>query len=422
MLVLECRNRVGGSIWTEREGPYLLEAGPNSFPSSSQDVLALCEAVGLEPLAAKALQKKRYIALNRQLVAVPAGPMELLTTTLLSWPQKLRFAAEPFMPPLKQEDPSVRDWVSHRLGKAAHDRLAEPFLTGVYAGDTNQLSAKAIFPKLVNAEQVHGSLLRGLLLGKKKRSVPKKRPYQLLNFPQGMAQLPQTVADNLVPGSVLLGQTIDRLQRREGGGYHLTLASGKVVQTRQMIVATSAQQAADVLAPVSPEVAGQLRSLVYEPVTVVYLAYRKEQLGRALDGFGFLRCRAEERKGDTVLGSIWTSALFPERCPDNEVLVSFFFGGTHYREVAGWTATQAVDAAQQAAQWALQLKPRSMPTYSRVFAWEKAIPQYALGHVERVAAIGQALAERLPGVVLAGNYLEGINLNQCVASGMAVAT
>jgi protoporphyrinogen/coproporphyrinogen III oxidase len=490
--VLDGAEQVGGWIQTHAIGPYLLEGGPTSFPSRGSEALqTLAREVGLTPHPAQPLQKKRYIALDQQLLPVPSGPLSFLTTPLLSPIAKAHLLAEGLRGPSRQGakglEPTVKEWASYRLGRQVHDRLIAPFLTGVYAGDTQAMSASAVFPGLWAMEQTHGSLTRGLLakqLGRPKtdpnrrtpttmapppeftalslreRDLPKevgegllpstsgrgfdevrgegfkdwkdstkpasrKVPYQLLNFKQGMAALPQAISHSLPPGTVRLGWKVRSIKKAIGGGYRVDCGWRGELEAPAVILATAADAAAYLLndmaqnTPLAPCL-DTLRTIDYEPITVAHLAYPKASVQRPLDGFGMLCCW--EKALSPLLGSIWASSLYPERCPKEEVLINLFFGGAHHRQVALWEPDELAQQAIEAAQWVLQVRqPSPPPKLLKTFTYHRAIPQYGLGHTQRMDELAATLPQVLPGIALAGNYLAGINLNKCVLSGQLAA-
>jgi oxygen-dependent protoporphyrinogen oxidase len=439
ILLLEASGKVGGCIQSEQVTlpnghNYLLEAGPNSFPSKGSDaLLALLSAVGLTPQATTAQQKLRYIALGQRMVCVPTSPWQAITTPLLSWPAKFRLATEVFRPPLAprqagEPDHSVKAWATYRLGVEAHDHLLEPFLSGVYAGDTAQLSMAAIFPKLVAAEQRAGSVLKGMLTAPKKPApathpndkAAKKAPLTLYNLPQGLHQLPQALAKALPAGVLHLSTQVTALQPLgDEQGYHLsvTLPNGEVqsVQAKHVVIATPAPVAAKLLVDVSVTLADTLASVAYAPIAVVYTAYPKTEFSALKQGFGVLNARHTSPQ-TPWLGSIYSSQLFPERAPTSHILTAHFIGGAHH-PTAATLPDEALEAlAQETLGWQMGLAASAEAELVKIYRWPEATPQYDLQHTAKLATLAQTLPQH-PGLTLAGNYLQGINLNHCVLAG-----
>jgi oxygen-dependent protoporphyrinogen oxidase len=401
--------------------------------------LALLAAVGLTPQATTADQKRRYIALGQKMVCVPTSVWQALASPLLSWPAKFRLATEVFRPPLAprqagEPDHSVKAWATYRLGVEAHDHLLEPFLTGVYAGDTAQLSMAAIFPQWVAAEQRAGSMLKGLLTAPKtaqSATHPKEKPTQtspltLYNLPQGLHQLPQALATALPAGVLHLSTQVTAVQPLgDEQGYQLTmtLPNGDVqsVQAKHVVMATPAPVAAKLLANVSVTLARTLASVTYAPLAVVYVAHPKTAFTAIKHGFGVLNARHYSPQ-TPWLGSIYSSQLFPERAPTSHVLTAHFVGGVHH-PYAATLPDEALEAlAQETLGWQMGLSASAEAELVKVYRWPKATPQYDLQHTAKLATLAQTLP-RHPRLTLAGNYMQGINLNHCVLAGQqAVAT
>ena len=409
--VLEASQRLGGWLQSVEQDGFLMELGPNSFPSSSGALLDLAEAVGLSPEVASPKAKKRYIYHQGRLQAVPSGPLSFLTSSLLSPSAKVRLFSEPFRPAISKPDCSMKEWISHRLGPEVHDRLAAPFLTGVYAGDTTQLSAQAVFPKLVEMEQTHGSLGKALL--NRQLSGPKKikkRPYALYNFPGGMEALPQSIAAALPEWALRLAQPVKSLRLLTNQQIQIESVDGDRLEAKQVVIATPAFAAATLLEALSPEASQVLSTIHYEAIQVVQVAVNKKDITQPLDGFGFLVPREE---GLLLLGCIWNSELFQARAPERQALLTCFYGGAHHRELTQWSNLQLAQQAQADLAFVFSAK-RDAFRVLRVDQHYQAIPQYNQGHCQRIQAIQAALAQ-LP-IKLVGNYLTGINLNQCVSS------
>jgi protoporphyrinogen/coproporphyrinogen III oxidase len=419
--VLEAAPQAGGWIqsFAVEDHHYLLEGGPNSFPSSSKAVVDLAEQLGVPLVAASPTANHRFVAMGAELLEVPYSIGSALTTKLLPLSAKLRLLQEPFIAPLPADAPeeTVAQFVERRLGAMAHTRMVQPFLTGVYAGNSHELSAK-----LVEYEQKHGSIIKGLLAEKRKakQSNQKKRPYALLNCAGGMKTLIQKLEQALT-GKIFLNTAVTAL-RQTPSGWQLALANGQQVATHGVVIATPAFVASQLMATVSGEVRALLDTVDYAPITVVYQAFKKRHLAHRKEGFGALRCwEVPNPVNQAWLGSLWTSSIFPNRCPKDESLVSHFFGGSSHTDVLLWSETRAIEEATAQSAWLLGTAPKATPTLNAVFNYAKAIPQYTLGHDNRMSLVKTILAQQAPSLQLAGNYLQGINLNNCVLSGQLAA-
>ncbi len=411
--VLEAGERPGGLIRSVQEGAYLTESGPHTFPSTALAIQALCAQLGLTPQTAQPTAKKRYLYLGGRLQALPMGPVEALFSPVLSWTGKLSVLKEPLRPRMTSGDPSVADFIRHRLGPEVVETLVDPFISGIYAGDVRALSMPAVFPKLWEAEQSSGSLLKGLR-ARPRHASPAKPRYALQSFPGGLQTLTEALAAALPKGTVRLKTRVEAI-RRTDTGFEIHTHRGGTLAAPRLILAISAGEASVLLAAEAPEAAAALAGIPYQGLSVVHVAFSRQAVSHALDGFGFLVPR---REGVPLLGAIWASALFPGRCPADEVLLACFLGGAHQPDVSAWPHERI--RAQVLADLARVLGALPEPVYSRVQVYAQAIPQYTLGHRERIR-IAEAGVQALPGLALAGNYLRGIALNECVASGQEAA-
>lgn len=415
VVVLEKGATPGGVIRTEQRDGYQLEWGPHTFLSTAEEINALCDELGITPIAADSRAKKRYVYHQDRLCPVPMSPGAFLATPLLSWGSKLRLMTEPFQPGSSGEEESVAQFTRRRLGEEVLQNLMGPFLSGVYAGDPEALSLPAVFPKLAAMERDEGSLLKGVWAQRKKGDRSQKhRAYELLSFEQGMESLIQALAQAM-PDSVIRYQTTLTEIRSESTGYRLTLESGEHLQAESVILTTPAGVSSNVLRSFWPTVSNVLKEISYAPIGVVHLGFRRSEAPYPLDGFGFLIPR---KAGLDTLGVIWVSSLFPNRAPEGHVLLSAFIGGALHPTVANWNKEQLVD--QLLSDYARIFQHPLSPAFSSARVLKRAIPQYTLGHLERIRQI-EALLKNHKGLVLAGNYLSGVSVNDCVRQGAAAA-
>lgn len=419
VLLIESSPRVGGAIHSHQADGFLIEAGPNSFRGSHQ-LIDLVEELNLtgelvtaDPLA------PAYVYSGGELHAVPMSPPALIKTTLISASTKLRLLREPFVKKLQHHDPqeatpeeSIASFVTRRLGKEILEKLVAPFLSGVYAGDPERLSVQACFPKLAEFESEAGSILFGALKAtRRKQEKPKRslRPYRLCSFRSGLNTLPLRLAEEL--GKSLLTEARVKVIRHSPSGFDLTVEhQGKNHQfsCSSLIVATPAFAAAELLKTTAPEIAELLAEIPYVSLASVPLAFNVEQIKKPLDGFGFLIPRSE---GLRTLGSIWNSFLFAGRAPQGWALTNNFIGGATDPEAVNLSDDELVQTVHSDLSKVLGItgEPKPLP----ITRYQRAIPQYELGHAARIARLEQALP-KYPGLRLAGNYLHGVSLGDCV--------
>ncbi len=427
VLVLEQSRHAGGAIRSTREQGLLVEDGPNSALETTPLLTELIRELGLEggKCYANRAAAKRYILRGGRLVALPMSPISFLGTPLFSWGSKLRLFREPFIAPADPAcDETVADFVVRRLGREFLDYAINPFVAGVYAGDPARLSVRAAFPRLFEVEQRYGSLIKAQLRGRRERKrnpEKSKQSAELFSFREGMGTLTRALAERLrrVELATRLEAVTHGVASEHGGdGYTLlaaTDAGPRSYTCTALVLATPAGPAADLLGELAPSLAPVLREIPYPPVAAVVSAYARAPGMHPLDGFGFLVPAAERRD---ILGTIFSSTLFPGRAPEGEVLLTSFVGGMRQPELAQQSEEQI--AALVVRELAELLKTPTRARFVRVKRWERAIPQYTPGHLQRVAALEQTERE-LPGLFFCANYRGGISVGDCVKSAHARA-
>jgi len=394
----------------ERDG-FRFELGPQSF-LSSEPLLKLIDGLGLKDQLLHADSRApRYVLLRDRLVPAPLAPPSLLTTPLIGFHGKWRLFTEVFhhsRPP--EADESVAAFVRRKFGGEILDRLVAPFVSGVYAGDPEKLSLRAAFPKLHEFENTYGSVLRGAMRSRPPKGAP--RP-GLCSFRDGMETLPRALGMHL--GDALLSESIVqgiRHGKANGNssfevevmrhGHRETLLASAI------IVAAPAYVASEILQGVSGKFAEPFARIAYPPVAVVAAGYRREQVRHPGNGFGFLVPRSE---GLRVLGTVWNSSLFPGRAPENMACFTSFAGGATDPGLFALSDNEIADIV--CGEVARVLGISGSPVTRSVYRYERALPQYDLGHSETISALGAA-ASAVQGLFLAGNYLSGPSIGACV--------
>jgi len=420
--VLEAGDRVGGVIETETVDGHLIERGPNSTmqkPGTPDDALGrIVEQTGLAEhlLEAAPAARKRFVMRDRRLMSLPGSPREGITTKLFSWPAKLRLLAEPFIGRARDEETIAR-FVTRRLGREFLDYAIAPFVSGVYAGDPAALSVRAAVAKIYALERDHGSLIRGAIALRKLGKGAGMPAGRLVSFDRGMAVLPAAIADALPAGTVETRCRVDALTR-DGDGWKVQYTGPEgtaEIAARHVVVAVPAGPAAALIEPLATEAAALLRTIPYAPIVSAGLGYARRQVAHPLDGFGFLIPRVE---GVRTLGGLFSSTLFPGRAPDGRVLITAFIGGTTDPEAVALdddAVTAAIAADLKAA-----LGIDGAPTPVRLSRYQAAIPQYTIGHLDRVAGIDVTLAA-LPGLHLCASWRDGVSVSDCIRNGEKLA-
>ena len=413
--VFEAGAQAGGVVHSECTNGYLVEHGPNtlqSIPPILEDILTALDLEGriVEP---PPTAKKRYVVRGGQPLPVPDSLKSLLTTDLLSWPAKVRLLREPFASsiPGKAEE-SVADFVSRRLGQEVLDYAVNPFVGGIYAGDPQHLSLRYAFPRLYELEEEHGSLLKGALFSKH-QSTTRRR---LFSFDEGLQTLPLALAHKL-EGRIHLQTRVTAIEKRKGR-WVLTLRHQEKVSTRRfdaVIYAAPLHELANIGLSAPLDLA-PLLEVLYPPLSVLALGFRRQDVAHPLDGFGMLVPAAED--AFNILGTLFSSTLFPNRAPEDHVLLTSFVGGMRHPDLGLASTDTLVAIARQ--DLATLLGVRGEPTFVKRVAWQKAIPQYHLGYGQVHRCLDELEAAR-PGLFWAGNYRGGVSAGDAMASGQQAA-
>jgi oxygen-dependent protoporphyrinogen oxidase len=428
--VLEQGPRSGGKIWTERRQGFQIETGPNGFLDSKPSTTALCRDVGLEDRlvrASEAAAKNRYLFLDGRLRPLPGNFGAFIRSDLLSWRGKLSFLLERFRRPGKDRgDESIAAFACRRAGREVAQVFADALVTGIHAGDPALLSIRAAFPRLATLEREYGSVLKGLARTARQRraeavarGLPYQRPGQMWSFRDGLRLLIETLRDRLRRPPISGVSVRSVLPARQAGGARgqwLVRAEGQDTWTADaVLLACPAYQQAAILADLDVELAGDIEGIAYNRVAVVAVGYRRVDVPGDLDGFGYI---APQRTRRDVLGVQWCSSVFPGRAPEGMVLLRAMCGGWHRAEVAGWDDARLLAAVRHDLHEAMGIT--ADPVLHQITRWERAIPQYHLGHLDRVARIEQRAA-RHPGLFLGGNAYHGVALNDCTEEGERLA-
>lgn len=419
--IVEASPHPGGVIRSERRDGYLLEFGPQSF-SATPAVLRLCRELQIESQLVQApLRAPRFVLTGGQLRAVPLSPPAFIVSSLFSKKTKLcvlRDVLGHSVPP--QNDESVAAFVLRKFSPELLEKLVGPFVSGIFAGDPERLSVRSAFPQLYEAEKSAGSVIRSLLRDGKEQSAPREK-ITLRAFRDGNQTLVDTLATEIGSGlhcNTTAGSIRAVAGLANGAAYEVTIrANGKdvVLTTNRLIVATPTQQAAQLLRDVDAQFDSVLKQFEYAPVAVVSTGYARAAVRHSLDGFGFLAPRSS---GLRILGTVWNSSLFPSRAPERQVLLTSFVGGATDPQAISLNTEELITAVHQ--ELAPLLGISKEPSFSSVWIYERAIPQFNMGHAEKVKLLHELQANH-PNVWLVGNYLRGPSLGACIEQALTVA-
>jgi len=424
--VLEAGPRAGGVLGTDRRDGYLIESSADSFITNVPWAIDLCRRLGLEERLIQTDERYRrsFVVRAGRLEPIPDGLIimapskigPMARTRILSVAGKLRLALERVLPKGDGSDESLASFARRRFGREAYDRLIQPLVGGMYTGDPERLSVKATMPRFLEMEQRDGSLIKAMRAAGGKQSSGSGARYGLfVGLEGGMSDLVDALVSRLEPGTVRTGTPVAGLAR-EGDGWRLDLGRGAApVRARAVIVATPARGASGLLREVDPGLSSDLAGIASTSSAVVSLGYRRDRIAHPLDGFGFVVPFVERR---SILSGSFSSVKFAGRAPEGSVLIRVFMGGAKRPDLVDRDDAELVKLASE--ELGSLLGARGEPETWSVARWREVMPQYEVGHLDRIAAI-EAKAAAHEGLELAGNWLRGVGVPMCVHGGEQAA-
>jgi len=443
-VLVEKEDRLGGKIRSElvpdeaSGGHFVLDGGPDCFLTEKPAVHRIAKLTGIfdAELPTDDSRKKTLILSRGKLHTMPDGVMmfaptkfvPFATTGLFSWPGKIRMAMDLFVPrkvkwaegeTAAQHDETLEAFVVRRMGRECLDRLAEPLVGGVHASDPAVMSLAATFPRLLDMEQQYGSLMRGFLAARKKvEEMRRKYPAQpgakprtfFTSFTTGMQTLTDAMADAAGRENIRTGSAVERIAR-DGDRWTVTLEDGSVIDADAVVVATEGWAAEKLMDAVDEDIALSLAGISHSSSGTVSLAFDEAEIGIDMNAFGVLCPLAE---GRALMAATYSSTKWPGRAPKGRVLLRGFVGGPHNQAIMEKTDEEITRIVLSEFRELLGVK--ADPLWSRVFRWTNGMPQYTLGHLDRVATIVERCAA-IPGLALAGGSYTGVGVPNCIESG-----
>ena len=427
LTLIEARERLGGTIASERVDGFLVEAGPDSFLSEKPWALALCRRLGVEDRLVRTDDRFRKVFVwfggrlhplpdGFQLLA-PTAMRPFVTSSLFSLPGKLRMALDLVLPRGHADDESLGAFVRRRLGAEALERVAQPLVAGIYTADPDDLSLAATMPRFLEVERRDRSIILGLRRALARAPLPGTsgaRWSLFVTFAGGMEELVSTLAARLPAGATVLKQRVSALER-VGEGWRVKTAEGGAFDAERVILATEAHATARLVRYLDPSLANLLGEIPYSSAATISLGYRRADVPHPLDGFGFVVPRSE---GKALLAGTFSSVKYPGRAPAGHVLLRGFLGGMLNAAILTEDDGALVSRARAELREALGITAE--PVLTRLHRWPASMPQYRVGHLARAEAIEHAAAA-LPGLALAGAAYRGVGIADCVRSGEAAA-
>jgi protoporphyrinogen/coproporphyrinogen III oxidase len=422
-VVLERASRAGGVIFSETVDGFTIDGGPDALLIQKPEAIALCREIGLgDRLVSTKPPRLAYIQRGGRLHALPAASVlgiptrigPFVRTSLFSWSGKLRMGAELFIPPRRDEaDESIGAFMTRRFGREATAYLAEPLLAGIHAGDVDRLSVRALFPRFVDLERKHGSLLKGV-------RQPARRPQPATtgdegafkSLPGGLSEMVQALVTSLGEVNVRTGTGVEAITGR--GPFVVRTSTGEAIQARAVVLATPAFVTSALMRDHDAELSRLAAGVPYASAATVALAFARDRVRHPLTGSGFVVPRAENTG---ILAASWLSSKWPHRAPDNCVLMRTFHGGARDPQALERSDAELIKTSLAAVRPLLGLDGE--PMFTRVYRWERSNAQHEVGHLDRMAAIDRALATH-PGLFITGSGFRGVGIPDCVADGRKV--
>jgi len=413
--IIEAEKRAGGKIITENISGFLCEAGVNGFLSNKPSTIALSKELNIEPIKGSEASKRRFILIDGSLKEVPVNPVKFFLSPLLSLSGKIRMLCEYFIPTIKEEiDESVESFVSRRVGREFYEKLIDPMSTGIYAGDPARMSMKSCFPRVYFLEKKYGGLIKGLIALKKEKKDAKAQPSAvLMSFKTGMGELIKSL-ENSLSSRILKGKKVLSIGKNSNH-FTVYLNDGTSIDAEKVILACPAHESAEILKEIDIEISDILKTIPYPPLSVVAFGFKKEQIGFGTSLYGFLIPHREKRK---ILGCLFDSSIFPNRAPEGYVLLRTMIGGRRAPELALLPDEKLIDVALSELRDILKIKGE--PDFVKIFRWQKAIPQYEVGHEEKLQRIERILKNH-SGIYLTGNAYRGVSVNDCIENSLKLA-
>jgi oxygen-dependent protoporphyrinogen oxidase len=417
--VYEAGGRVGGVIQSIRKDGFLAESGPNTILETSPKISQLVRDAGLESrkLNTDPNAEARYVVRGRKPVAMPSSQLGIFASELLSVSAKLALIREPFVLPRRDgKEESVTEFVTRRLNREFLDRMVDALVAGIYAGDPHKLSVKYALPKLFELEQKYGSLIKGQFFGARERKktgeVAKDRAPKF-SFDEGLQVLPDALAAQL-GGLLKLNSPVTKIAQTENG-WRISTSNGESEFGAVIYCGTAHKLAELKIESQTPLNFSAFSEIRYAPVASVVLGFRREDVTHSCEGFGMLIPKIE---GFKILGTIFSSSLFPNRAPAGQILLSSYVGGERYPELASLPPDELVKLVCEDLCALLGVKGK--PTFQNAVLYPKAIPQYNVGY-GKFKELMNEIEGRARGLFFAGHFRDGVSLGDSIVSGVNIA-
>ncbi len=431
LILLDKNPRPGGNIVTERANGFLIEGGPDCFLSEKPWAMELCKRLGLEHelLMTNDEFRKTFVYSNGALHELPEGVILMIPTkilplafsSLITFKGKFRMFMELFVPKKKdREDESLASFVRRRLGQEALDKIAEPLVAGVHAGDPDTMSVRSSFPKFVQMEEEYGSLIKGMI---KRMSLIKGAPSHLpltqgagekvtmfVTLKHGLGALVAEITKRLSGFEntfIKTGVNVEYVSAKHGS-FEVVLKGSGSIEADTVIIAAPAYAASRLVKRLDPAISEKLLSIPYASTATISLGFNKKDISHPMNGFGFVVPKIEKRR---LMAATWVSRKFKYRAPEDSVLIRCFAGGAKDPAIVNLSDEELIEIARQELKEIMGIVAE--PVLARVYKWINAMPQYTIGHEQRVSEIEEMLGAH-PGLYLTGSAYHGIGISDSV--------
>ena len=430
--VIDSQQQWGGKILTYHVQGLIIEGGPDSFLSIKPWARDLCEQLGLSHQLVNTNEEhnKTFCFTRGKLREIPQGLVSFIPTRisslflsgLISWGGILRMGADWFIPPRRQPDydESLASFFCRRVGQEAFDRLIEPLVAGIYAGDARELSLKATFPRFSELEQKYGGLIKGVLAQRKKpiTSPSGAKPSMFVTLRGGLGTLIDALIHRVEANGadLRLGQQVNELQMTNtpSNGYNVVLQNGEMLRADRVVLATPAYVSSRLMKPHHQSLSNLLGQIPYASTATVSLAFRAEDMPKSVQGFG---CVIPRKEGKSLIAATWTSLKWPNRTQPSQTLIRCYVGGAGRESVLDYDDEALVNYVR--GELGTIVGMTQPPIYTKVFRWERSMPQYTCGHLDRLQHI-RASEQDFKGLYLTGAAYEGIGIPDCIREGTRV--
>ena len=437
--ILERDNRIGGNILTAREDGFLIEGGPDCFLSEKPWAIKLCEKLGIgnSLLCTNDEYRRTFVLWKGRLCELPEGVILMIPTrlfpfvrsNLLSFKGKVRAAMDLFIPKRRSEgDESLSEFVRRRLGQDILDKIAEPLVAGIHAGNPDTMSVKSTFPKFIKLEEEYGSLIKGMIIRRKMMHNPYLRQgvsgrdlpqyTMFMTLKGGLDELPQRIVKGMKGTTILKNKEVLSIEKYtpvipsydKGGNklYKIYLKDGEIFDSHAVVFATPSYETAKILNRLNSPLSEMLNKIPYISTATVSLAYRKDSISHTMNGFGFVVPRLEKRK---IMAATWVSRKFSCRSPDDSFLIKCFVGGYYNEGLVSLGDRDMVSMVREELRDIMGIS--ADPVLTRIYRWEKAMPQYIVGHDEMLSILDTRLSG-LPGIFITGSAYRGVGIPDCI--------